>query len=331
MRRRILPVIILLALVSGCAVKPGVESAPVGGDLMETYSSPVPETAEVPREEAERPDVPDHSSCSLDYAEASGDAGLLCVYDGVKHECILDLPKESRGAPLVLMLHGYGGSALGFRRDTAFEQTANPRGYAVAYVTGAPSPEDPTSSTCWNSGIAASGNRDVEFLCALANYLCGTYGFDADRVFAAGFSNGAFMTHRLAVEAYDIFAAVVSVTGMMPENIWKECPDRCSVGVFQITGEKDDAIPKNSDGSAKYAKAPAIENVMEYYVRANGLGPAAETCTVGNNGLLVKYSSDQTQKQVWDLSIPDGRHSWPGEKITGIRTNELILEFLETQ
>ena len=42
-------------------------------------------------------------------------------------------------------------------------------------------------------------------------------------------------------------------------------------GFFQITGEKDDVVPKNSDGSAKYAIVPAIEDVIAYYAEANGL------------------------------------------------------------
>jgi len=275
--------------------------------------------------------VIDHSDCRLEGFEQAQDGDNKdAIYDGVKHHYILDLPEVTEGAPLILMLHGYGESAEGFRRKTNFEQAANAMGYAVVYVTGAPNPEDATSANGWNSGIGSTGNRDVEFLCALSNELCLKYFFDSERVFVVGFSNGAFMTHRLALEAGDTFAAVVSVAGMMPESMWDERPENCEIGVFQITGEKDDVVPKNSDGSAKYSKAPAIEEVMEYYVTGNGLS-LADTSSIGKQSVLEKYTSPNTKKQVWNMFIPGGRHSWPEEQFVEFDVNQLILEFLETQ
>ncbi len=253
-----------------------------------------------------------------------------CTYDSTKHDFVVDLPNKVEGAPLVVMLHGYGESAEGFRSTTHFEEKANALGYAVVYVTGASNPKDATSASGWNSGIGMEGNKDVEFLVALAKYLQKEYSLDKKRTFAVGFSNGAFMTHRLAMEAGDTYAAVVSVAGMMPESIWNERSETNEVGFFQITGEKDDVVPKNSDGSAKYSQAPAIEEVMDYMVKSNGL-ELLETCEIGTESILSKYGSETKQTQVWDLFIKDGRHSWPSESINGMDINALILEFLETQ
>jgi poly(3-hydroxybutyrate) depolymerase len=58
----------------------------------------------------------------------------------VKHSFIIDLPDNADNAPLVIMLHGYGSSAEDFRYSIQFEKAANPMGYAVVYVTGAPAP-----------------------------------------------------------------------------------------------------------------------------------------------------------------------------------------------
>lgn len=208
--------------------------------------------------------VQDHSECTLESLEQRTDGRGSAFFEGKQHDFLLYLPDNVEGAPLIIMLHGYGESAESFRLKTAVENEANAAGYAVAYITGASTPEDPTSTTGWNSGIGVSSNNDVDFLCAFVNDLCGVYPFDRTRIYAVGFSNGAFMAHRLAVEASDIFAAVVSVAGMMPEKVWKSKPEKCEVGFFQITGEKDDTVPKNSDGSARFSKAPAIEDVMDY-------------------------------------------------------------------
>ena len=253
-----------------------------------------------------------------------------CVYDGVKHGFLVELPAETEGAPLVLMLPGYGNTAESFRLQTHFEEDACPRGYAVAYVTGAPNPNVPTSSNGWNSNADPEGNKDAEFLVALADWLQKTYALDKSRTYAVGFSNGAFMTHRLAMDAQETFAASVSVAGLMPESVWEERRENNSVGFFQITGEKDDTVPKNSDGSARYARAPAIEDVMEYWANSNGL-ELSETGLIGEASVLTKYSSAEKQPQVWHLVVSDGHHSWPNEQYNQINTNTLILEFLDSQ
>ena len=253
-----------------------------------------------------------------------------CVFDGVKRDFLLELPAETEGAPLVLMLPGYGNTAESFHLQTRFEQDACPRGYAVAYVTGLPNPNVPTSANGWNSNVDPEGNRDVEFLAALADWLQNAYALDKSRTYAVGFSNGAFMTHRLAMDAQDTFTAVVSVAGLMPESVWEERRQDNSVGFFQITGEKDETVPKNSDGSARYSRAPAIEDVMDYWADSNGL-KLSETELIGDASVLTKYKSAERQPQVWHLVVSDGHHSWPNEQYNQIDTNALILEFLDSQ
>ena len=256
------------------------------------------------------------------------DQNFSCSYAGTAHHFILDLPEKPEGAPLVLMLPGYGNTAESFRTSVHFEAEANALGYAVAYVTGARNPNDPVSAVGWNSGIGAAGNDDVAFLVSLAEYLQQAYFLDGRRIYAVGFSNGAFMAHRLAMEAGSTFSACVSVAGLMPAKIWTLRNERNDISFFQITGEKDDVVPKNSDGSAKYARDPAIEDVMAYWAESNGLDLAGSE-ELGNGSVLTKFRGGHTPNQVWHLVIKNGRHSWPGVKLNGIDANRLILEFFE--
>ena len=252
------------------------------------------------------------------------------TYAGISHACIIDLPEQPEHAPLIMMLHGYCHDAESFRSELHFEQPANARGYAVAYVTGAPDPNDSTSGNGWNSGLGAEGNPDTEFLSALTNDLQEIYTLDSQRIYAVGYSNGAFMTHRLAMEAQDTFSAVVCVAGMMPKKIWDNRNERNAVGFFQITGEKDNVVPKHSDGSAERSPAPAIEDVMQYWADSNGLAQSG-TEEIGNGSQLTKYSADGTQRQVWHLWVKNGRHSIPSEQYNGIDAAALILDYLDTQ
>ncbi len=259
----------------------------------------------------------------------------------ITYETIIDLPDQPEGAPLILMLHGYGESAEGFRLRTGFHEPANARGYAVVYVQGQPDPNDATSASGWNSGLGGAGSAkasgaddaviekdDVAGLTALVKSLVKEYNFDKKHVYVVGFSNGAFMTHRLAEEGGKTFSGLVSVAGKMPQTIWESADPTHPVSLFQITGEKDELVPKNSDNSARYAKDPAIEDVMDFYVAAGKLSLTAQE-EIGKGSLLSKYTGSDPALQVWNLWIKDGHHSWYEEQITGINLNELILDYLD--
>ena len=248
---------------------------------------------------------------------------FACTYDGVKHDFIVDTPENPVGSSLVIMLPGSGGTAESFRQSTLFHEKACPNGYTVVYVTGAPDPKDSSSATSWNHNGRKDGNDDVSFLKALASFIQKQYHTDSKRCFAAGFSNGAFMCHRLALEASDAFCAVISVAGTMSDNTWKNRPKSCTTSLLQIAGEKDDVIPKFSDNSARYSAFPAIEEVIDYY--ANGLG-LTEVRKIGKESTLTEYGN--SSRQVWFLYVKDGRHSWSAESVSGINTNTLIIDFL---
>ena len=194
-----------------------------------------------------------------------------CVYQGIEHKVIVDFPEVVENSPLIIMLHGYGNSASSFRSTTGFEKLATSQGYTVVWVNGSKNPKVRTSLPEWNSGIGHNNNDDVGFLVSVVEYFQTNYNTSKEKVFAIGFSNGAFMTHRLALEANDVFTGVVSVAGKMPKYVWENKTEKCNVNVFQITGEKDNVVPKKLDNSAASAIDPAIEDVSEYYVQANGL------------------------------------------------------------
>ena len=252
-----------------------------------------------------------------------------CTFDGVKHDFIVDMPDNTKNAPLVVLLHGYGDSAEGFRNGIHFEEKANPLGYAVVYVTGASSARDNTSASGWNSPAAPNDNKDTEFLVSLAEYLQKEYSLDKNRTYAAGFSNGACMMHTLAEKADGTYSAFACVAGYMQPNIWDKRKGS-DVSFFQLTGENDDFVPKESDGTAENNPAPSIEKVIEY--RESSINAdTSGSCEVGKGSVLNKYENSETHRQVWELTVKGGGHSWYSEKYNGFDATELILDFFETQ
>lgn len=246
------------------------------------------------------------TSCNskIEDLTSTDDKNFTCTYKNTKRTFFIDFSEQQvEPAPVIFMLHGYGSSAKDFKLQTGFSTSANSRGYSVVYIDGIPDPDDKTSSTGWNSGIKTSSKDDLGFLINLQKVLQQKYNFS--KFYAVGFSNGAFMIHRLAVQSKS-FTACASIAGFLPEAIWKKRPAKIKTAFLQINGTKDDVVPMIQNGSAKRNKNPAIEDVIEYYKKAY------------SNPDLIEY-----------ILIQDGRHSWPQKQFAGFDVNEVILDFFD--
>ena len=268
------------------------------------------------------------SGPKLDNVVLENDNKYSCTFEDVKHEFIISLPEESKNAPLIVMFHGAGDSAEGFRLSSGFDNDALPLGYAVCYVSETSNPKAGRNTRSWNYGRFEPDYNDVEFIKVLVNYLVDEYSLDKDHVFCAGFSNGGFMNFRLALEAQDTFLACVSVGGDLCKTLWNNRPEKNDVGMLVVYGEKDESIPKNSDGSSKTALDPAIEDVLDYMASSNGLDKQSEG-EIGDGSIIRKYEADSDKDTVWCVVVKDGRHSWPTEELNSFSMNKLILEYFE--
>ena len=93
-----------------------------------------------------------------------------CTVDGLERTYRLYLPEGvSDDAPLVFVLHGYGGN---FNLDRyGMNEAADRHGFAVCYPQGV---KDGRGKTCWNVGYPFQADMtvdDVSFLCELAGLL----------------------------------------------------------------------------------------------------------------------------------------------------------------
>lgn len=249
-----------------------------------------------------------------------------CDYNGVKRKYILYIPEGAGdNAPLVFMLHGYASNSKSFMDFTGMNSVAERYGYAVVYPQGI---GNGTNGACWNSGFTLSNNDDLGFLVALAKYLQQQYGLNSKETFAAGFSNGAFMMYKLACKAPDTFRAVASVAGIMNGGEWDGRKDSASVGILQINGTKDNAVPINGSRSVNGigGGSPAVADVIEYWTHAENLSELEEV-KLSDRATAYKYSGSENDNLVWYIEIKDGSHSWPVTDTAGFDANEVILEY----
>jgi len=163
------------------------------------------------------------------------------------------VPKRARAgrpAPLLLVLHGAGGTGPEFEPYTRFSELADREGFVAVY----PSAVD----RFWTVG-AGEGPDDVRFLSELLDRLEVDLCVDPARVFVTGLSNGGGMSARLACALGDRIAAAAPVAGAYG-NL-PPCEPARPVSVLEMHGDADPIVPYEGEG-------PGSESSAEGFARA---------------------------------------------------------------
>ncbi len=152
--------------------------------------------------------------------------------------------------PLVLVLHGDGGSADSFHNGTFFERATGDEAIVV-YPDGLRSTWDLDSR---------EDNPDVAFLEEIVKSVALTHEVDRARVFGTGYSSGGFLVNVAACERPDLFRAIASSAGGAPysraekwPNGFAKCKGQRPVPMLALHGTHDFGVSLDSGAfSAQY-------------------------------------------------------------------------------
>ena len=144
-----------------------------------------------------------------------------------------DQTDDQASYPLVILLHGHGGSVdqlLGLNNRTApykiWLDVAAREKIFILVPEGVISPDDKLGwNDCRGDTMTNPSTDDVGFIVELAEAMTQTYPIDAKRIYASGTSNGGHMSFRLAIEAGDRFAAIAPIVASLPKN--SKCSSPC--------------------------------------------------------------------------------------------------------
>lgn len=163
------------------------------------------------------------------------------VHRGSERRALLHLPPDGGdGAPLMLVLHGYGGEPEGMKAWTKLDSLADLAGMVVCYPEGL---MDSRGMRHWNAGFEWTDVRDVAFFDELVDHLGEEFSLDTSRTFVCGMSNGGFMAYALACERPTRYRAVASVTGTMSPLTWSTCELSEMPPTLQFSGLQDNTVP----------------------------------------------------------------------------------------
>ncbi|WLT31769.1 PHB depolymerase family esterase [Geothrix sp. PMB-07] len=234
-----------------------------------------------------------------------GEARRVLVHDPPGH--------EGRSLPLVLALHGTGGTGRIMAHLSGLSRLADERGFRVAYpqALGEAGLADPARGAAWNAGPGLGcppypEANDVGFLQAVVDRVDQHGPVDPRRIYVAGFSNGARMAYRLALSAPWV-AAMAAVAGA---PVWGEAPVR-PVPTLVFHGTEDQHIPFSGGLGQQGRRLPALpaREAAERWAALMGCGPASVSDEL-NAHRLEMWSSDACQVGFW--TVADMGHAWPG-------------------
>ena len=246
-------------------------------------------------------------------------------YGGLERTYSVYIPESynAEPVPVVFDLHAVITSALIQELLSGMSVKAAEENFIVVQPNGI--------SGSWNGGPACCSPAndpdnpidDVGFILAvLEDIKNNLLSVDESRVYADGMSNGGYLSHRLACEAADTFAAIGPVASRIGYDDINECQPVRPVPVWMFSGEEDNLHPKKETADYWAYEVNGCDNLPPIEVWQNG----GVTCYRYQNciGASVEHC------------IGEGvGHCWPSPHVnvlpctTDINATDRMWEFFE--
>jgi polyhydroxybutyrate depolymerase len=221
------------------------------------------------------------------------------------------LPRE-KPAPFVIVFHGFTMSGELMSTLTSWTKVADREGVIVAFPDGDMT-LGPLSSP-WNVGtnvcnvgafVANQIQDDVGFVDALIADVNGVRALDEQRIFAAGFSMGGYLTNHLACQRSRLFRAVAPHSGGTYAD---GCPaDYRPLPVLVLHGTADGLIPYACGSEAK-----------DYWLTRNGCSRDIASTETVKGGKCEFYRGCEAQGDVGMCTFDGMKHGWAGSDGLGL-------------
>ncbi|MCC6613796.1 MAG: prolyl oligopeptidase family serine peptidase [Anaerolineae bacterium] len=240
-------------------------------------------------------------------------------YQGLTRTHTLYLPAaaaEGERLPLLIALHGGGGTGPQFMDYSGFNEQAEAQGFIVVYPDGV--------GQQWHDGrdIANPTVDDVGYIATLMATLQRDYPIDLERVFVTGISNGGFMTMTLACERSELFAGVAAIAAELPERLRESCAPS-PLPVLIMNGTDDPLVPYDGGpvkvGNETRGTTLSTDTTVAFWREINGC-PDNPDLSLGVDHLpldgtsveISAYGACESGASVILYRVDGGGHALPG-------------------
>ncbi len=281
----------------------------------------------------------DHATLRHAAVYGAGDYDFSLVHEGMERVYIVHAPKRyhrQTKTPVVLALHGGGGSAASSVKFFDLNNKADQNGFLVVYPEGYAKKFLGKTFAAWNAGsccgeAAQKNSDDVGFIKAVLEKVQTDFNVDPQRIYVTGMSNGAQMAHRLACELSETIAAIAPVGS---QGSFANCRPARPVPVLHIHGTEDPCslynggicggcaadIWKSLGASVNRAEwtCPSVPAYLDTWRKLNGCSEGT-AITFQNKGALCKtHKNCKNGADVTLCTVQGMGHNWPGATSYGI-------------
>jgi len=250
--------------------------------------------------------------------------------DGKMRRFVTFLPEGIKEeAPLVVVLHGYGGSIW---RENPMVAAAKRHGFAVCIPQGL---RDPKGKPSWNVGYPSQAGwkqDDVKALCRIAQHVQKRHKLSRTNTFLTGMSNGGEMCYLMAFNnKQKTFKAVAPIAGLTMEWMYSQLEAKRPIPVMEVHGTADHTSEwggdlQNKGGWGAYMPVPLA---VGYWVAKNRC-THEETERVeslkkdGHPVIKHRFTGGPTGCDVWLYEVVGAGHKWHTDDID---TGEEVWSF----
>ncbi len=249
-------------------------------------------------------------------------------HDNVNRNYLIYIPDSYDSEidyPLMFLFHGFGGIASEFINTADMRDLAESKNFIVVYPQGL---DLAGTGSHWNCSNPSADNKsdvdDIGFIENLIDQLLIDYPvIDNKRIYAAGYSNGGFMSYYLGCNSKK-FAAIGSVAGTMLDDSYQSCNANFPTAMINIHGTDDFDVPY--DGNIYY---PSIPDVVDWWKNFNNT--PNEDLLTNQDGSIEQYIyyNDAGDRYVEHIKIIGGGHYWDDKlNYNGTNTSGLIWGFV---
>ena len=206
--------------------------------------------------------------------------------------------------PLVLEMHGSGGTAAGQARTSGFDSLAAKEGFVVASLQA--------EGGRWNMPVTNGRPDDVAYVSDVIDHVSAQVCIDPARVYATGFSGGARMSSLLACRLNTRIAAIAPMAGLR----W---PGSCSGRAIPVLTFHGLADPQNTyAGHAEGRGEEWLESVPEAlagWARHNGCDSHVIADDPPGPLSTMRYDKCRDGAEVRLVRIDGLGHTWARQEV----------------
>jgi polyhydroxybutyrate depolymerase len=270
------------------------------------------------------------------------------IHDDIERTYLIHFPptyyENKTKLPMLIALHGGGGSALNFQNQSGLDAKADAENFIIVYPDGLENPGAMKTRTrnagkCCGPNASILHTDDVGFISSLIDGMIKEYKVDPKSVYATGHSNGAMLCYRLANELSEKIAAIAPNAGNFQFS-GSYHPSR-NVPVIHINSKLDQNVKyeggmSTGPGGQYNPPVDSCLNVIASLAECSQSKVLVSTFPLYS---IYKWTSCNPQTFEVDLYLTeDGGHSWPGgnkghadadEPSKAFNNNDIIWEFLK--